>query len=566
MKRIFPLVLLLINSALPAQPDKNGFQTHYHSNGQKSGVGFYDKGIKDGFWKYWNDSGKLEKTESYRKGQLHGWQKIYDDREHLVREAYFTDGQQDSSYKEYSSYGPVVVSGHYTKGVKAGRWDYYFPPAIPGNGSWKEGMPVPAPVLKKTEHYSAGQLNGACTEYDQWGRVMMSGSYAKGKKEGEFKKNYSTESEWYDGDSLVKVKKVTGGITEEYEVKNGQKHGMYKSWSYGNVPRLEGYYKNGIRHGKFTEYTSAGVKRLEYSYRNGILHGEKREYYPNGNPSLICRFSNGIFDSLYSTYHPNGVLDGEWRCVKGNFEGPYTAHHPNGLVSERGNYTNDMREGTFLVYDSLGNKTGAVMYSQGMMDGMYTAWNKNGVKLIEAKFAGDSLTPEVRYWSQQGQRLRTPLLGKMVSIESAGNYYYYGYAPQPDTLPEFTDQVNFISSLPLETYRAGSKPARYAKGEKALEDQLRQLIQPYLANYYYGRGIVVLALDFSAAGKLDSITVLKAYEKKSPYYNSYYGNSYQPFSTTVLQVLATLKNQNWVAAEENGRKVKSREILIIKGK
>ena len=58
--------------------------------------------------------------------------------------------------------------------------------------------------------------------------------------------------------------------------RNGERHGLYRSWDLNGKLRNEISYKNGIYHGLYRSWDSNGNLCFETNYKNGIEINDNR--------------------------------------------------------------------------------------------------------------------------------------------------------------------------------------------------------------------------------------------------------------------------------------------------
>lgn len=137
--------------------------------------------------------------------------------------------------------GTVTERGQFLNGQKTGTWVEYYP---------DKGFP------KKVATYANGQFNGQYMELSSRGQIEMMANYRNNKLDGTY--------------GLYKF----GRPTETIDYKNGERHGVYKSY-FNNSDKLqkEVNYLEGVQHGPFRQYNEEGEVVLEYEYKNGEVVG-----------------------------------------------------------------------------------------------------------------------------------------------------------------------------------------------------------------------------------------------------------------------------------------------------
>ena len=100
------------------------------------------------------------------------------------------------------------------------------------------------------------------------------------------------------GDNKVIMKEskyyFNGKIQEEYEVKDGQKHGLCTNW-YEEIETkwFEDNYTNGIKNGKTILWYKSGEKNYEGTYKNGLQDGEWTFWDAKGDKTKTVTYAEG---------------------------------------------------------------------------------------------------------------------------------------------------------------------------------------------------------------------------------------------------------------------------------
>jgi hypothetical protein len=76
---------------------------------------------------------------------------------------------------------------------------------------------------------------------------------------------------------------VLGGVAEEFEVREGVRHGKYVSYYEFGQKMVEGFYKKGKEDGKWISYHRNGQKNRECFWKDGQENGRIMEWDDKGN-------------------------------------------------------------------------------------------------------------------------------------------------------------------------------------------------------------------------------------------------------------------------------------------
>jgi hypothetical protein len=98
-----------------------------------------------------------------------------------------------------------------------------------------------------------------------------------------------------------------------------------KVWVYSNI--------NGTRTAtKEIQYHPNGKKSMEGSLKDGLRHGEWKSWYENGNLWSVGTFANGLRHGKGVVYHPNGKKFIEGTYINGERAGTWMWWDENGQV------------------------------------------------------------------------------------------------------------------------------------------------------------------------------------------------------------------------------------------
>ena len=150
--------------------------------------------------------------------------------------------------------------------------------------------------------------------------------------------------------NMQQVKNESGTIIEEFIVnKDGEKHGLYKSFDEdGNVIETATY-KNGMLHGDRNFYFKNGKLELSEHYVENVITGPYLSYYINGQIELSFEYENGVVNGLLTKYYENGSIMEEVNMSENEENGPFKEYYENGQLKWKGEYLNGDNEFGLLV-------------------------------------------------------------------------------------------------------------------------------------------------------------------------------------------------------------------------
>lgn len=105
----------------------------------------------------------------------------------------------------------------------------------------------------------------------------------------------------------IKEKYYENGQLEcRYEVKNGERHGLYEGWYENGQIMSRGAYKNGESHGLITCWDDNGTISITQPYKNGKMNGVGRTFHENGNLWMlhVCKDDELLSEECW---HSNGT-------------------------------------------------------------------------------------------------------------------------------------------------------------------------------------------------------------------------------------------------------------------
>ena len=262
---------------------KNGKETNWYLNRQKSSERTFNNGELDGLWIEWSKDGDKSSEETYKNGKKDGLHISYDYSGRKTLEISYKDGK--------------VEDGIYT------HWTY-------GGGGERR-------KLSETTFKDGYRQKGTSYwEYSYNYRDMNK------KEEGTYNRNRKKIGQWtywYEN----------GEKREEGTYKNGIKDGLWTTWYSNGEKKEEGNYKDEVKDGEWTTWFerddyNKGYKETEGTYKNGKLDGLYTEWYGRGDYSkkkfegtykdgkqIRLKVRTYGSNSSYEGIYVNGILDSE---------------------------------------------------------------------------------------------------------------------------------------------------------------------------------------------------------------------------------------------------------------
>lgn len=259
----------------------HGAFTSYVENGTILSKGNYVNGKMHGTWEWFHPNGKVEVIKYYKLNRSHGPIKGFYEDGTLEYEFEYVYDKRHGTYTSYHENGAIDTSSNYV----------------------------------------FDELHGERKQYDHLGNLQIIRTYDHGafigysflNKNGEMVDMIPVEKETASVTSYYQ----SGQVSREYELKNDDIQGQYKT-----------YFENG----KLSETTD---------YVNGIMEGEEVEYYPNGNVKLKTMRLKGKKHGVEVSYYPSGNKKMEIEFLNGKKHGSQKFYNLNGELTNTQQYIND---------------------------------------------------------------------------------------------------------------------------------------------------------------------------------------------------------------------------------
>jgi hypothetical protein len=102
----------------------------------------------------------------------------------------------------------------------------------------------------------------------------------------------------------------TGEVNEEYEIENGKRHGIARSFYLSGKLKATGFYKNGLPDSTYTHYYENGNVKVTGEFdKQGMEAGEKKFYFETGELEQI-EYLNDLGKVIdYVRFNKDGTRD-----------------------------------------------------------------------------------------------------------------------------------------------------------------------------------------------------------------------------------------------------------------
>ncbi|MDX1627452.1 MAG: hypothetical protein R3345_02065 [Fulvivirga sp.] len=327
------------------------------------------------------------------------------------------EGDLMGDWEFFYDNGQLSAIGTYTnEGSKEGTWHYYYNTGI----------------LKNTEDYESGELNGIVKYYSEYGTLANEIPYKNGTVDGEIKRFYPC------------------GQLEE-------------AW----------HYVDNVKHGKGEFLSPTGIKQLVYNNDSSKLHGPYTRYHLNGEVKEAYSYDQGVMDGEYVSYYPSGKIESKGKYVQDTLVGEWVGYHKNGRLNYIGSFKNGEKAGVWKYYYDNGQPSSIEHYIDSAGITMRTEFYTKEGELLNIEYRADDMLVGYKNFSNH----------KVIdsAFDKSGNLDYKAYYIDGRIKAEGTYKNGSLNGAYLSYHHNGLKQleAHYSNGK---------LDGPYVS--YYERGSV----------------------------------------------------------------------------
>ncbi|MBM3160313.1 MAG: hypothetical protein FJZ66_03170 [Bacteroidetes bacterium] len=362
-----------------------------------------NKTEKHGKWSFYSFEGKLEEDRMYYRNRIHGKQLTYHPNGNIKTLVYFTFNVPDSIFKEYDESGKLLISGNYELGSPEGKWEYFY-----SDGRQKSIESVENDTTYLMQHWEADSLHKQ-TVID--GKGYLNSYYSSGRA----KEKYTYTRGLKTGD--FEERTANGLISVKGVFNLGKKEGDW--FFYSSEGKLEKHmqFKNDSLDGIYEVFYNDTLLNTKGQYLMGLKIGDWYWNFPDGKPEITGAFDADKQHKNWVYYFPNGGISYEATFDKGKKTGKWHYFYENGQNYRIGNYVDDLKEGNWKTWYEDGTLLMEGDYKYGQEIGQWkNYWESGVVKNITTFEAGKLNGPwvsnnpnniqTVQGWYKDGLRVK----------------------------------------------------------------------------------------------------------------------------------------------------------------
>lgn len=261
--------------------------------------------------------GTMRFEETFARGVRRGPRRIWLGGTLIAEEQYDRRGQLDGPYALWRRPRVPRVKGQFAHGRRTGAWTWF----DRANNKERAGA------------FIDDQRDGAWMEWLDGSQFL--GSYQRGKPHGAFVQLDRRGREL----GRFTIERGTGTLLTFHDnrkpasrkaLRDGLATGLYQELTTRGTVVVEGRYRRDLKHGRWREWTSGRVPRLDQSWRRGRLHGEVTKYV-DGKLAMRATYADGKAEGPYAEYR-DGAPAVTGQFVDDRKHGTWTSHGEDGAV------------------------------------------------------------------------------------------------------------------------------------------------------------------------------------------------------------------------------------------
>jgi uncharacterized protein len=323
-----------------------------------------NKTEKHGKWSFYSFEGVLEEERMYYRNRIHGKQLTYFPNGKIKTLTYFKFNVPDSLFKEYDESGKLLLSGNYILGSPDGNWEYFYPDGTPKSIEFVQNDTV------YLMHYWEEDSNHIQTIKDG------NGYYKTYYNFGRVKENYTFLNGLKSG--YFEERTANGAVSVKGEFISGKKSGEWVVYGYGgNIEKRMRYLQDTLN-GLYEVYYNDTLLNTVGNYSMGKKMGSWRWNFPNGRTEMMGEFLDDAQHGQWVFNYPSGAVSYEAKFEKGKKTGKWQYYYENGQEYRVGTFSNDQKEGIWQTWYENGALLMAGAYTHGKETGLWKNYWESG--------------------------------------------------------------------------------------------------------------------------------------------------------------------------------------------
>jgi len=320
-----------------------------------------NKTEKHGLWQFYSYDGILEEERMYYRNRIHGKQIVYYPNKKIKTLSFFAFNVPDSTFKEYNEEGKLIVSGNYLMGSPDGKWDYFYSDGRP----WKTEEVIDD-VIYLRSFWTEDSLNKQVIK---------------------------------DGNGIIKSY-YTNGVTKElYTFKDGLKNGIFEERTANGVLSVAGEFINGKKNGTWEYYFFDGTLEKKEGFVNDSLHGEYAVYYSDGSIDTEGTYNQGKKTGKWVWKTEKGNIEMMGSFIEDKQDGKWEYYYPDAGLSYTAHFDKGKKTGTWHYFYENGKDFKKGNFEDDQKEGLWQTWYENGALLMSGSYHKGKETGEWKnFW------------------------------------------------------------------------------------------------------------------------------------------------------------------------
>lgn len=314
--------------------------------------------------------------------------------------------------------------------------------------------------ITEISNYHMDNLNGLSRLY-QDGEMVQQATWKDGKPEG--------RAYLYTADPIFHQQI----INEEFDIKDGEYMGQYRSESEQGILQKEGVMVKSEFDGQVKYYDAQGHLTMIENLANGKPYGQQKTFYPSGQLKTEYRAGNKDEQTEYHDYYIDGTKKRDGLVKNEKKTGQWTSYLPSGKISSTEQFDDDgQNDGEGIQYFSDGKTNTRITANHGKNVKFESYGRNTGFPTCTYLFDNGKLTSVTNYMPDGTVRETYPVKANKVSFDLYSDLGYKklsgtldadfnwqglntAYAPNGQVVQEYTYKNDKLNGERKEYYENG---------------------------------------------------------------------------------------------------------------